>query len=193
MVLLIDNYDSFTYILSHLCTSFVDNIQVVRNDKISISEIEAMNPKAIIISPGPKSPAEAGICIELVQAFAPKIPILGICLGMQAIGAAYGANVVRSSMPMHGKTSAVQHSGKLLYKDIPHPMKVGRYHSLMLEKSSLPPVIIQEACTADGVIMGIRHRDYPCYGVQFHPESVMTEGGDVLVGNFFRLAQEFQA
>lgn len=189
MILMIDNYDSFTFNLHQLCSSIAGPIQVVRNDKISLEGIAKLNPRAIILSPGPKSPHEAGVCLEVLHTFADRIPILGICLGMQAIGVAFGAVLMRSPFPMHGKTSKVLHSGKGLYQDVPNPMIVGRYHSLMLQKGSLPPALIEEAVTEDGLIMGVKHRDYPCYGVQFHPESILTEGGDVLVRNFFELIQ----
>ncbi len=187
MILLIDNYDSFTFNLHQLCSSIVGPIQVVRNDKITLSEIAALNPKAIILSPGPKSPLEAGICMDLIRTFADRIPILGICLGMQAMGVVFGAVLMRSPFPMHGKPSQVIHSGRHLYQDVPSPMTVGRYHSLMLQKGSLPSCLIEEAATEDGLIMGIRHRDYPCFGVQFHPESILTVGGDILVRNFFNM------
>lgn len=187
MILLIDNYDSFTFNLYQLCASLVDAVHVVRNDKISVKEVFDLQPDAIILSPGPKSPYEAGICIELIQSFAATVPILGVCLGMQAIGVAFGANMIRAPFPMHGKSSAVVHSGQQLFQDIPNPMIVGRYHSLLLEKSSLPSVLVEEATTDDGLIMALRHRDYPCFGVQFHPESILTENGDRLVSNFFKL------
>ena len=187
MILLIDNYDSFTFNLYQLCSSFVDSIQVVRNDKISVKEVANLKPKAIILSPGPKSPQEAGICIELIQTLSPYIPLLGVCLGMQALGAAFGANVIRAPFPMHGKPSQIFHSGQLLYQDVPQPMTVGRYHSLMLDKVSLPPVLIEDASTKEGLVMGVRHRNYPSFGVQFHPESILTQGGDRLIGNFFNM------
>lgn len=185
MILLIDNYDSFTFNLYHLCSSFVSPIRVVRNDKISVEEIAHLQPAAIILSPGPKSPDEAGICIKLIQLLSPHIPILGVCLGMQAIGAAFGANVIKAPFPMHGKVSHIRHSGELLYKNICQPMTVGRYHSLMLQKDALPAVLTEDAFTEDGIVMGVHHRDYPCFGVQFHPESILTKGGDQLIANFF--------
>lgn len=186
MILLIDNYDSFTFNLYQLCFSFTDSIHVVRNDKISIAEIVQLNPKAIILSPGPKSPYEAGICMEVIQAFASTIPILGVCLGMQTIAAAFGGHIVRAPFPMHGKTSSINHSGELLYKDIPQPMTVARYHSLLVDLDSLPSVLIADSFTEEGLIMGLHHRDFPSYGVQFHPESILTEWGERLVGNFFK-------
>lgn len=187
MILLIDNYDSFTYNLHQLCLPFAESIIVARNDKITVDEIVCLKPKAIILSPGPKSPKEAGICIELIQKLAPSIPILGVCLGMQAIGAAFGAQVVRAPFPMHGKAAQVLHSGKNLFEKILQPMIVGRYHSLMVQKESLPSALIQEAITEDGILMGIRHREYPCFGVQFHPESILTQNGSQLIANFINL------
>lgn len=187
MILLIDNYDSFTFNLYQLCSSYADRIHIVRNDKITIEKIDELKPKAIILSPGPKSPKEAGICIEAIQTFASHIPILGVCLGMQAIGEAFGGNTIRASVPMHGKSSQIFHTQQLLYKDMPNPMTVGRYHSLMLEKSSLSDVLVADAFTEDGLIMGVRHRDFPCFGVQFHPESILTENGDKLINNFFKM------
>lgn len=191
MILLIDNYDSFTFNLYHLCASVINlettPLQVVRNDKITLNEIKDLNPKALILSPGPKSPAEAGICIDLIRKFSPHIPILGVCLGMQAIGAAFGAEVIRAPFPMHGKIATITHTGHHLYENAPQPMKVGRYHSLMVERSSLPSTLIADSFTEDGLIMGLRHRDYPCFGVQFHPESILTQGGDVLIKNFFKI------
>lgn len=187
MILMIDNYDSFTFNLYHLCSSFVDSIQIVRNDKISLSEVADLKPKALILSPGPKSPKEAGVCVALIQQFAPYIPILGVCLGMQAIGSAFGAEVIRAPYPMHGKTSQVFHTGKDLFQDISQPMTVGRYHSLMIQKTFLPSTLIENAWTSEGLIMGVRHRDFSCFGVQFHPESILTKEGDLLIRNFFNL------
>lgn len=189
MILLIDNYDSFTYNLYQLCCSFTDSIHIVRNDKISIAEIAYLKPQAIILSPGPKSPFESGICLEAIKTFVSTIPILGVCLGMQAIAAALGGSIVRAPYPMHGKASSIFHSGQFLYNGIPAPMIAGRYHSLLVDKESLPPDLIADAFTEEGLIMGIRHRNYPCYGVQFHPESILTQFGERLLSNFFTILE----
>ena len=185
MIIIIDNYDSYTYNLYQLCTRFEDDIRVYRNDAITVDEVVKLGPEAVIISPGPKAPEDAGICVELIRKIAPSIPILGVCLGMQSIGAAFGASIVRAPVPMHGKTSLVYHDYGMLYTTLSQPFVVGRYHSLVIDSNTLPKELIKDAETEDGIVMGVRHRDYPCYGVQFHPESILTEEGERLVGNFF--------
>ena len=184
MLVIIDNYDSFTYNLFQKAATCCSVIYVFRNDECTVEEIEALKPSKIIISPGPKAPVDAGICIELIKTLAPKVPILGVCLGMQAIGEAFGAKVILTELPIHGRSSLIYHSGKGLYSNMPMPFEAGRYHSLMVEKQSLPQTLQIEAETSDGLIMGLRHRDYDCYGVQFHPESILTPEGDRLIENF---------
>jgi anthranilate synthase component II len=189
MLVLIDNYDSFTYNLYQLCRTFTPSVKVFRNDVITPNDISDLKPRGIIISPGPKAPHDAGICIDLIRRLSPSIPILGVCLGMQAIGAAFNAVVVRAKAPMHGKSSQIFHHGKGLYAGMPHPFMAGRYHSLVIDETTMPSVLIKESSTEDGVIMGVRHRHYPCYGVQFHPESILTQQGALLLSNFCRLTQ----
>jgi anthranilate synthase/aminodeoxychorismate synthase-like glutamine amidotransferase len=191
MVFVLDNYDSFTYNLVQYLGELGEEVMVHRNDQISINEIEAMHPARIVLSPGPCTPQEAGISIELIRHFAGKLPILGVCLGHQAIGAAFGGNVIRASNLMHGKTSQVEHDGRTIFQGIPSPITCTRYHSLIVEESTLPPVlqISARATERDGstVIMGVRHRQAPVEGVQFHPESVLTESGKQIVANFLQL------
>ena len=191
MVFVLDNYDSFTYNLVQYLGELGEEVMVRRNDQVSINEIEAMHPARIVLSPGPCTPQEAGISIELIRHFAGKLPILGVCLGHQAIGAAFGGNVIRASNLMHGKTSQVEHDGRTIFQGIPSPITCTRYHSLIVEESTLPPVlqISARATERDGstVIMGVRHRQAPVEGVQFHPESVLTESGKQIVANFLQL------
>lgn len=184
MILLIDNYDSFTYNLYQYIGIFADDILVVRNDKITIAEIRAMNPDRIILSPGPKSPAEAGICIDVVKEFFDKIPILGICLGHQSIGAAFGGTISYAKELYHGKQSQISHDGTSVFAGIPDGIKVARYHSLAVLEEGLPECIKVLAQTRDGEIMAMRHVDYPVVGLQFHPESIYTEHGKRLIENF---------
>ncbi len=184
MLLMIDNYDSFTYNLVQYLGELGQDIRVFRNDKISLSEIEEMSPGRIVISPGPCTPNEAGISVPLVQSFAGKIPILGVCLGHQAIGAALGANIVRAENLMHGKTSQVYHDGRTIYQGLPAPFTATRYHSLIIEKDSLPDCLEITAYTQEREIMGVRHKEYLLEGVQFHPESILTEVGKQLLRNF---------
>ncbi|MDN5364513.1 MAG: anthranilate synthase component [Eubacteriales bacterium] len=184
MILMIDNYDSFTYNLVQYLGELGQEVVVRRNDRITIPEIEAMDPSHIIISPGPCTPDEAGISLEVVRYFAGKKPILGVCLGHQAIGQAFGGRVVRGKYPMHGKTSLIYHDGKGVYRGLPSPFRATRYHSLVVERESLPPELEVTATTEDGTVMGIRHRYWPVEGVQFHPESIMTEYGKELLANF---------
>ncbi|GAV22658.1 anthranilate synthase component II [Carboxydothermus pertinax] len=184
MILLIDNYDSFTYNLVQYLGELGRQVEVRRNDSLTLSEIREMNPTHIIISPGPCTPNEAGISLEVVGLFAGKKPILGVCLGHQVIGQAFGGEVVRGKIPVHGKTSLIYHDGQGVYKGLPSPFRATRYHSLVVKKDSLPKELLITATTEDGTIMGIRHRYWPVEGVQFHPESIMTEYGKELLRNF---------
>ena len=190
MIFVLDNYDSFTYNLVQYIGELGHEVVVRRNDQVAIGEIEALQPKHIVISPGPCTPQEAGISIDLIKHFAGHIPLLGVCLGHQAMGAAFGGNVVRASNLMHGKTSAIKHDGRTIFRGIPSPMTATRYHSLVVEEKSLPEDLeISAICyDRDGsrVIMGLRHRKYAMEGVQFHPESVLTEHGKQLVSNFLQ-------
>jgi len=184
-LLMIDNYDSFTYNLVQYFGELGTDVQVLRNDESTLADVEALNPDRICISPGPCSPAEAGISVALIQHFAGRIPILGVCLGHQAIGAAFGAKVVRAGRQMHGKTSAVRHSGAGLFRDLPSPYTVTRYHSLVIARDSLPDCLdITATAQDDDEIMGVQHRQWPVYGVQFHPESILSEHGHALLRNF---------
>ncbi len=187
MILLIDNYDSFTYNLYQYMGIFEQDIKVVRNDKITIEEIEKLNPDRIVISPGPKSPTEAGICIEVIKHFYDKKPILGICLGHQSIGAAFGATVTYAKALFHGKQSTITHDQTGLFVGIPATIKVARYHSLAVVESTLPDCFKVTAKTEDGEIMSMEHREYPVYGIQFHPESIYTEHGKKIIENFLNI------
>ena len=184
MILLIDNYDSFTYNLVQMLEQMEQEVQVFRNDRIDIQDIETRNPSALMVSPGPGTPEDAGISIAAIHNLGPKIPVLGVCLGHQAIAAAYGAKVVRAERIMHGKTSRVFHDGDRIYQDLPNPFEAVRYHSLIVQNDSLPDCLTISAWTEDGEIMGIRHREHPVEGVQFHPESIMTNSGTSLLQNF---------
>ena len=186
MILLIDNYDSFTFNLFQHLSELGAHVDVVRNDKITLDEIEARLPEIerIVISPGPCTPVEAGICIPLIKRFAGRRPILGVCLGHQSIGAAFGGNVMRAPYLMHGKTSMIHHRGVGVFRGLPNPFIATRYHSLIVERPTLPPVFEITAETDDGTIMGIRHRELEVEGVQFHPESILTPDGRHLLGNF---------
>ena len=184
MILLIDNYDSFTYNLYQYMGIFNDDIKVVRNDKITIEEIRALAPERIVLSPGPKSPKEAGICIDAVREFYDKIPILGICLGHQSIGEAFGATVSYAKKIFHGKQSEITHTGDSVFTGIDSPIKVARYHSLAVKKEGLPDCLRILAETDDGEIMAMRHKEYPVVGLQFHPESIYTEHGKRMLENF---------
>lgn len=184
MILLIDNYDSFTYNLYQYFGIFADEIKVVRNDKTTIDEIRAMQPEKIVLSPGPKSPKEAGICMDVVKEFYDKIPILGICLGHQCIGEALGGTVSYAKELFHGKQSEITHDGSSIFEGIDSPVKVARYHSLAVQREDLPKELRILAETADGEIMAIRHKKYPVVGLQFHPESIYTEHGKRMIENF---------
>ncbi|MFT8715506.1 anthranilate synthase component II [Gluconobacter potus] len=188
MILLIDNYDSFTFNIVHHLGALGVECDVRRNDALSVDEALALNPSAIVISPGPGAPAEAGICCDLIRAAAGKVPVFGVCLGHQAIGQAFGADVVRAPVPMHGKISAVHHDGTGVFAGLPDPVDVVRYHSLTLRPDSIPETLVVNARTEDGVIMGVRHRDYPVHGVQFHPESIASVAGRELLANFLKIA-----
>lgn len=192
MILVIDNYDSFTYNLVQYLGELGIKIQVYRNDKISIREITKKDLTGIVISPGPCTPKEAGISVEVVQKLGAKIPILGVCLGHQSIGVAYGGRVVPAKKLMHGKTSPIYHNQKGLYLGIDNPFIAGRYHSLVLDPLSLPLCLKITAHTEDGTIMGIRHKEYPVEGVQFHPESILTSVGRDILKNFITIAEEFK-
>ena len=184
MIFLLDNYDSFTYNLYQHLAALEEEVKVARNDKITIAEIDDLLPEAIVVSPGPKRPEEAGISVELIRKLGPKIPILGVCLGHQAIGTAFGAQVVGAKRIMHGKVSAIQHDGKTIFKGLENPFFATRYHSLAVEPSTLPPELEVSATADDGTVMGLRHRNYPIEGVQFHPESFLTSCGKKLLENF---------
>lgn len=184
MLLMIDNYDSFTYNIVQYFGELGEDVRVYRNDEITIEKIEALNPDRICISPGPKTPKQAGISVEVLKHFAGKKPILGVCLGHQAIGEAFGGKVIRAKQVMHGKTSVIAHTGVGVFKDIPSPFTVIRYHSLAIERASLPSCLEVTAWTDDGEIMGVRHREYDIEGVQFHPESILSEHGHALLKNF---------
>lgn len=188
MILVIDNYDSFTYNLVHYLNELGAETRVHRNDDLSAEAALALRPDAVLLSPGPCSPDEAGICLELLRRAPDDLPILGVCLGHQSIGQAFGGKVVRAKALMHGKTSAIRHSGKGVFADLPNPFTATRYHSLAVEQASLPDGLEVTAWTDDGEIMGLQHRSRPVHGVQFHPESIATEGGHKLLGNFLELA-----
>ncbi len=188
MLLLIDNYDSFTYNLVHFLGELGAECEVVRNDKITADAAIKMAPQAIVLSPGPCTPNEAGICLELIEKAGPKIPLLGVCLGHQAIGQVYGGKVVRAPTVMHGKLSTIETTGKGLFASMPKRFEVTRYHSLIVERASLPADLEVTAETADGIIMGVQHRTHPVHGVQFHPESIASEHGHDILANFLRLA-----
>jgi anthranilate synthase/aminodeoxychorismate synthase-like glutamine amidotransferase len=187
MILVIDNYDSFTYNLVQYLGELGADPQVVRNDQTTVEAIEKQAPERIVISPGPKTPSEAGICLEVITAFSGRIPILGVCLGHQAIGQAFGGQVIRAPELMHGKTSQIQHDGRTIFEGLPNPFPATRYHSLIVKRESLPDCLEVSACTFDGLIMGLRHRQMKVEGVQFHPESILTSAGKQLLGNFLRL------
>ncbi len=189
MILLIDNYDSFTFNLVHVLGDLGVECEVVRNDEITPEQALARQPEAIVLSPGPCTPNEAGICLDLIHAAAGRVPLLGVCLGHQAIGQAFGGQVVRADAPMHGKVSPVTHEDRGLFAGLPSPFAAARYHSLVVAPGSLPDVLEPTAHTADGTIMGLRHRTLPIHGVQFHPESIASEHGHKLLQNFMDIAR----
>jgi anthranilate synthase/aminodeoxychorismate synthase-like glutamine amidotransferase len=187
---MIDNYDSFTYNLVQYLGEMGEEIRVFRNDKITIAEIEQIKPERIVISPGPCTPEKAGISMELIRYFSGKIPLLGVCLGHQSIGAVFGADVVKAPRLMHGKTSMIHHDGKTIFKNLPNPFEATRYHSLIVERETLPDCFEISAETKDKEIMGIRHKKYLVEGVQFHPESILTACGKDLLKNFLEISSE---
>jgi len=186
-ILMIDNYDSFTFNLVQYLGELGENIKVRRNDRIGFDEVEDMSPNKIIISPGPGRPDDAGISKELIKYFYKKIPILGVCLGHQCIGEVFGANVINSGVVVHGKTSMICHDCKTIFKDVESPFEAARYHSLILERNTIPSVFEISAWTKDGIVMGIRHKNYQLEGVQFHPESFLTKCGKKILENFIKL------
>jgi anthranilate synthase component II len=186
MLLMIDNYDSFTYNLVQYLGELGEDVSVFRNDEITLEQIEALHPSRVVISPGPCTPSEAGISVPLIQRFAGKLPILGVCLGHQSIGQAFGGKIVHAGQLMHGKTSEIRHNDSGVFHGLPDPLTGTRYHSLVIEKKSLPACLEVTAWTDDGEIMGVRHRDLAVEGVQFHPESILTEKGHELLANFLR-------
>ena len=187
MLLMIDNYDSFTYNLVQYLGELGEDLRVYRNDKLTLKEIEILNPDRIVISPGPCTPKEAGISIDLIKNFSGRIPILGVCLGHQAIGAAYGGDVIRADRLMHGKTSMIYHNGKTIFIGLPNPFEATRYHSLIIKRETIPSCLEITAETKEGEIMGVRHKEFIVEGVQFHPESILTKAGKDLLRNFLRL------
>ena len=193
MLLMLDNYDSFTFNIVQYLAQLGEEVMVVRNDEMSVPEIAALKPDRFVVSPGPCSPEEAGISVAAIQAFAGKIPLLGVCLGHQSIGAAFGGKVVRSVSLMHGKTSPIHHDGRELFAGLPNPFNATRYHSLVVERSSLPACLEVTAWVDNSEIMGLRHRELPVWGVQFHPESILTEGGMELLDNFLKLSRQYGA
>ena len=188
MLILIDNYDSFTYNLVHFLSELGAECRVFRNDKITVDEVIGLDPQGIVLSPGPCTPNEAGICLDLIARAGPTIPLLGVCLGHQAIGQVYGGNVVRAPVLMHGKLSRINHTGKGVFKSLPKSFEVTRYHSLIVDRDSLPECLAVTAHTSDGIIMGVQHATHPVHGVQFHPESIASEHGHALLANFLDLA-----
>jgi len=191
MFLVVDNYDSFTYNLVHLIGELGPELKVVRNDKITVDEVVALDPEGIILSPGPCTPTEAGICLETITRLGSKMPIFGVCLGHQAIGQAYGGKVIRAPHLMHGKTSEIRHDGRGLFRGINRDITGARYHSLVVERSSLPSCLSPVAHSDDGLIMGMMHVEHPVHGLQFHPESIASECGAELVRNFLEIARDF--
>ena len=189
MILLIDNYDSFTFNLVHFLGEVGAKCQVVRNDAMTAEAALALQPDAIVLSPGPCTPDEAGICLDLIKVSAGRVPVLGVCLGHQAIGQAFGGTVQRAPMPMHGKVARVEHQGTDIFEGLPTPFDATRYHSLIVERTTLPPALEATAWTEDGLIMGLRHRTMPIFGVQFHPESIASQHGHQILATFLAIAR----
>jgi anthranilate synthase component 2 len=189
MIVVVDNYDSFTYNLVQYLGELGETVSVYRNDQTTVEEIGALEPEAIVISPGPCAPADAGISVDVLRRLGPAVPTLGVCLGHQCIGEAFGGQVIRAPEIMHGKTSLIYHDGEGLFAGLPNPLEAIRYHSLIVERSSLPDALVSTAQTSKGLIMGLRHVSYPVVGVQFHPESIMTTSGKDLLRNFLRMAR----
>lgn len=187
MILVIDNYDSFTFNLVQYLGELGADLKVVRNDMITLEDAVALAPERVLVSPGPCTPTEAGVSCEIIEHFGPRVPVFGVCLGHQSVGQVYGGNVVRADRLMHGKTSPIQHDGTGLFSGMPNPFAATRYHSLLVERSSLPACLRITAETEQGEIMGLQHTDYPVHGVQFHPESILTEQGMTIVRNFLEL------
>jgi anthranilate synthase component II len=190
MILMIDNYDSFTYNLVHYLGELGGKVLIFRNDKITLEEVGRLNPDMVVVSPGPCTPKEAGISVDLIKEFAGRIPILGVCLGHQSIGYAFGGNIIRAQRLLHGKTSQIYHDGKGVYEGVPNPFEATRYHSLLIEKESLPDKLKVTAWTDEEEIMGVRHKEYLIEGVQFHPESILTKHGKDILRNFMRIARQ---
>jgi anthranilate synthase component 2 len=193
MIVLVDNYDSFTFNLVHYLGELGADVAVHRNDKVAIKDVLAAKPDAIVLSPGPCTPTEAGICLDLIEQAAPSIPILGVCLGHQAIGQAFGGRVARAPAPVHGKLSEVRHQGQGVFRGINGPFKATRYHSLVVERDSVPATLAVTAETADRLVMGLAHKSLPVHGVQFHPESIASEHGHLMLKNFLELAATWNA
>lgn len=189
MLLVLDNYDSFTYNLVQYLQVLQPKVTVHRNDAVTVDEVADMSPDAIVISPGPCTPHEAGISVDLIRTLGPTVPTLGVCLGHQSIGVAFGGQVVRAPVLMHGKTSPIAHDGRRLFADLPNPFDATRYHSLIVARDGLPDELEVTAQSPDGLIMGMQHRTHPIYGVQFHPESILTAAGPALLRNFLVLAE----
>jgi para-aminobenzoate synthetase component II len=187
MLLMIDNYDSFTYNLVQYFGELGEDVQVYRNDKITIEEIESLHPQRLVISPGPCTPKEAGVSVDAIRHFAGRLPLLGVCLGHQSLAAAFGGEVIRAERLMHGKTSMIHHDGKTVFRNLPNPFEATRYHSLIVKRSTLPDCFEISAETAEGEVMGMRHRTLGMEGVQFHPESILTTSGKDLLRNFLKL------
>ncbi len=188
MILLIDNYDSFVYNLSRYLVELGCETEVVRNDRLTVEEVVQLQPAAIVLSPGPGIPESAGICLPLIQTLGDRIPMLGVCLGHQALAVAAGAKIIRAPEPFHGRTSMIEHHGKSLFTGLPQPLRVMRYHSLIVDESTLPSEWLVTARTADGIVMAMEHRHHPLFGVQFHPESILTEGGYQMLHQFLTRA-----
>ena len=192
MLLMIDNYDSFTYNLYQYFGELGERVKVFRNNKICIEEVERLNPRGLVVSPGPGMPGEAGISVESIRRFAGKIPILGVCLGHQSIGEAFGGRIVPAKRIMHGKTSPIHHDNRGVCRGLPNPFKATRYHSLVIDRDTLPGCLEVSSETEDGEIMSVRHNEYPIEGVQFHPESILTEAGKSLLENFLTIMRDFR-